>query len=811
MLNNIPDEMKAFDQWIVWRFENVNSRSKPTKVPYSPRYGTKASVTDRNHWGNFADACVALNSGMYSGLGFVLTEEDPYGFIDLDDPWQLNEAGAYIHADPQYVYDQQIAIYNAFDSFAEYSPSKKGVHIIVRSPNLPSGRKRASVELYTSGRYMTMTGDVMRQSSINEYGELLRTLYDDLGGPAAIENVGVNVAQTEDDATIIQRALGATNGEKFKALCEGRWQDYGYPSPSEADFAIIDIFAFYTQNRIQVERLFKSVPAYRGEKYDSRDNLIQYMINRAFDRQLPPVDTDALLSKLREIQASTALKRNGAGEEGTTPAPALATSLEPGGTTAQSARAVIADTAPPVNELPFPPGIIGDVAQFIYDQAPRPVRQIALAGAIGFIAGLAGRAYNVSAAGLNQYVMLIAPTGTGKEAINSGISKLEAAIRGNVIEGEGAMPFIDEFIGPGEIRSDAALLKWCGRTPCFYSIIGEVGLRLKQMSAPNASPSEVGLKKVLLDLYNKSGFGNSLGAMAYSDKDKTTERVLAPAFTLIGESTPERFYDILDESMIAEGLLPRFLTIEYMGNRPPRSDKHETVKPDKELVRQLRNFVGHCKHLMEPSQKPVNVPYSKDARDMLDAFDKFCDSKINEAISAGGNAVVSHMWNRGHVKALKLAALVSVGISPTSPVIDVDCAGWAIDVVVRDITNVIGRFERGEVGAGVFGHNEAKQHKDVVKFVRRYYSMTAAEANKKYGVPEAIFNAGLITYSALNKGLSAIASFRNGKLTPTLALKNVIQAMIDADELRELPRSQMTSTYNTTARAFAISNASLLA
>jgi hypothetical protein len=39
-------------------------------------------------------------------------------------------------------------------------------------------------------------------------------------------------------------------------------------------------------------------------------------------------------------------------------------------------------------------------------------------------------------------------------------------------------------------------------------VTGEFGLRLKQMSAPNASPSEVGLKRVLLDLYNKSGHGN---------------------------------------------------------------------------------------------------------------------------------------------------------------------------------------------------------------------------------------------------------------------------------------------------------------
>lgn len=71
-----------------------------------------------------------------------------------------------------------------------------------------------------------------------------------------------------------------------------------------------------------------------------------------------------------------------------------------------------------------PPGLVGEIAQFIYAQAPRPVPEIALAGALGMVAGIAGRAYNVSGTGLNQYTLLLAPTGTGKEAIASGIDKL---------------------------------------------------------------------------------------------------------------------------------------------------------------------------------------------------------------------------------------------------------------------------------------------------------------------------------------------------------------------------------------------------
>lgn len=67
--------------------------------------------------------------------------------------------------------------------------------------------------------------------------------------------------------------------------------------------------------------------------------------------------------------------------------------------------------------LPIP-GLVGEVAKFIYASAPRPVAEIAFVGAIGLVAGISGRAYNVSGRGLYQYALLLANTGTGKEAMN---------------------------------------------------------------------------------------------------------------------------------------------------------------------------------------------------------------------------------------------------------------------------------------------------------------------------------------------------------------------------------------------------------
>ena len=59
--------------------------SRPKKVPYNPNYDdlqARASVKIPKWWGTLADALLTLESGHYSGLGFMLTP--PLVMIDLD-------------------------------------------------------------------------------------------------------------------------------------------------------------------------------------------------------------------------------------------------------------------------------------------------------------------------------------------------------------------------------------------------------------------------------------------------------------------------------------------------------------------------------------------------------------------------------------------------------------------------------------------------------------------------------------------------------------------------------------------------------
>lgn len=144
--DGIPGELKARPQWVAWKY--ARSGEKWTKHPYDPRNERKASSTDLLTWSPFEEVFGAYESGEYSGVGFVFSSGDPYAGVDLDgcrepetseiEPWAAK-------------------IIESLDSYAELSPSGRGVHVIVKG-KVPTPIKRPRVEIYGIERFFTFTG-----------------------------------------------------------------------------------------------------------------------------------------------------------------------------------------------------------------------------------------------------------------------------------------------------------------------------------------------------------------------------------------------------------------------------------------------------------------------------------------------------------------------------------------------------------------------------------------------------------------------------------------------------------------------------
>lgn len=769
MWHNIPSELRALNQWVC---------AGPDKIPLNPRTGALASTVDPSTWGTFEEA---LHSG-YRFIGFVLTANDPYTIIDLD-----NKPHAPLTTEQWQIHER---ILTAFESYTERSASGRGYHIIVRG-RVPAGvHGRDGVEVYSQARYMICTGDVVRQVPIGDYQSYLDRLYGEMH-PDPTTDLNEEYEGPLSDNDLVEMAMNAANGDKYLQLCKGEWQNMGYPSQSEADYALLAMLAYYSQDNEQVRRLFRYSALGKREKAIRNNDYLNRCLKKIRAKQPEPVD----LGSIRD--AALALVGNSVdgvenpaqpcipsvNQPPTPPEPTV-----PAPPTVPTQVLSNAQSTPPPSDLKglsLPPGLVGEMAWYFYESAIRPVPEVSLAAAIALTAGVVGRSYNISGTGLNQYLILIARTGSGKEGAAGGIDNLISQVRPQI-------PMIDDFIGPGAFASGQALIRVLDERPCFVSVLGEFGLTLQQLCDPRANSAQVMLRKVLLDLYAKSGWTKTLYSSAYSDQEKNTKVVQAPCVTILGESTPERFFEGLDGSHISEGLIPRFSIIEYTGKRP-RRNLNANRPPDKYLVDKFASLVA-TSLVTANNHTCLAVQTAPDAQALLDELDRGADDAINSA----SQDVEMQLWNRAHLKALKLSALLAVGVNPHQPVVTADLAHWAIDFVRRDVETMSTKFKSGDVGVG-----DSKLVHDLKRTIRSYF-LNGYETVGVYGVDPRMYQDHVIPYVFLARRTSNLAPFKLDRRGASGALRSALQDAIDSGVLVEIPPLQMNSKYSSRAKGYGV-------
>lgn len=768
LYHNIPLELRALNQWVCWRYEIVGGRQ--TKVPYSPDGQYKANINNPASWGAFDTACATAMSATMDGIGFVLTQNDPYTGIDIDDKLE-NPATPEERVAHQRILEQ-------FQSYTERSVGGRGYHIIIRG-KIPGGRDRGHVGVYSTQRYLTFSGDVVRNAPIAEYQELLEKLIDQMPGDQYAPELWEEDAILSD-REVFEMAMGAANGEKYDALCRGDilyrkdgHADSPYQSQSEADLALLSMLAFYSRDNEQVRRMFRMTALGKREKAVVNNVYLDKTLKLIRAKQATPDDfKDAKALADRLVAAANA--------------PALVddttfATTEQAHDYAQQALAVApppppmlpALVAPPPPPAPvraqnlYPPGLVGELASYFYSTAIRPTHEAALAAAIGICAGVAGRCYNISNTGLNQYILFIARTGTGKESIESGITKLLAATQQIV-------PMCGDFVGPSAFASGQGLIRVLDQRQCFVSVLGEFGLQLQALSDPRAPSATLILRKVMLDLYGKSGWQAVLRSTAYSDSEKNTKMIHAPAVTLLGECTPESFYDQLDGSDIADGLIPRFHIIEYTGQRPDENE-HAGHMPSAELT---RAFAGLASIAVTSANNHTcaAVQIAPDALALLKAFNRECDAHIRGAHNSGEE----QLWNRAHLKSLKLSGLIAVGCNPHAPVVTADVAQWAIDFTRKGTEGIMRRFNMGDIGIG-----ELKQQSEIKRVVREYFAHDAKQLATYKCKPEHQ-QAGVVPYAYLTVRLSRVACFYKDRRGAASALKAALENMVQTEMLGQV-------------------------
>src|SRR5215204_4079334 len=258
--------MQDLRQWLCWR--SVERNGKPTKIPYCPLTGQRASSTTPGTWAGYEEAVRACKEHGYGGIGFVFTSEDDLCGVDLD---------GCLNADTGEIEPWARIIIEELDSYTEISPSGTGVHVLVRATLPESRNRKGRFETYDRDRYFTVTGKHLAGTprTIEGRQEELRAVVSRVFGEESTNGHAKPVAATElvdnglSDSEVIQKALAASNGARFSRLWNGDTSGYG--SHSEADLALCGMLAFWTGgDAARIDTLFRQSGLYR-KKWDRKD------------------------------------------------------------------------------------------------------------------------------------------------------------------------------------------------------------------------------------------------------------------------------------------------------------------------------------------------------------------------------------------------------------------------------------------------------------------------------------------------------------------------------------------------------------
>ncbi len=159
-LASVVPELALRKQWLMWRYEpGETPTSKPRKMPYyasaRKRGGKQGDLKDRGALVDFDTISQAVkkhdtSGNGWDGVGFAFLPDDGLIGIDLDGMIDL-ESGE--------ISERCTNIIAACDTYTEFSPSGKGVHIIGTGKIEKSIKDNGiGVEMFCGAQFFTFTG-----------------------------------------------------------------------------------------------------------------------------------------------------------------------------------------------------------------------------------------------------------------------------------------------------------------------------------------------------------------------------------------------------------------------------------------------------------------------------------------------------------------------------------------------------------------------------------------------------------------------------------------------------------------------------
>lgn len=347
-------------------------------------------------------------------------------------------------------------------------------------------------------------------------------------------------------------------------------------------------------------------------------------------------------------------------------------------------------------------GLLFDLTKWSYKSRIKPVLEVSLTSVIGLLSGICGKMWQLpTKAGLNNYLILCAKSGIGKEGLHTTKDDVVKAV---LKYNNNTSKTIKEFILNEDFVSGQALIKYCANkcegfskyiSMCNYQ--KEFGKKLSSMNDKIRDTNSQTIKSAFLSLYTGSAQDDVLNGMSYSNKDNNVLECNAPAYSIVGETTTTGYAEAISPSMAQDGFLSRFTTITYKGKSVPQNYEgiNEPI-PQKtlEAISDLAEFSADKSGLKGSMYTNfVTVNLDVQAREFSQLIEDFVLKMLDEI---GDKEYYRQAWNRSQLKILKLAGICAVGQNYSDPLITIQHMAWATRVVFLDIANNYQLIQDGE-------------------------------------------------------------------------------------------------------------------
>jgi len=276
-----PASIKELNQWVGYMLVDNPDKPKPDKIPVNPQKLTGAMSNNPATWSDYKTAreCVGKQATVYqkrkTGNEMVTGTVSGIGIMFANRLCGIDIDGCLIDGK---LSENAADIINTMQSYTEVSPSGTGVHIlfwgeIEDNPSLYKKNPTNGIEIYQTGRFFTVTGNVMDpRYPVNDCTDAIKNVRqkymqkNNVTIKSATSQVALNAAE------ILRKAKSAHNGAAFSKLWQGDTSAYAYNNPdgsrnaghSEADQALCSMLAFWTgRNTALMDELFRQSDLFR--------------------------------------------------------------------------------------------------------------------------------------------------------------------------------------------------------------------------------------------------------------------------------------------------------------------------------------------------------------------------------------------------------------------------------------------------------------------------------------------------------------------------------------------------------------------